>query len=73
MPVPMTAMVAGPGADGGAPSSAPSCAAPSMPSARPDTTQMPWAASVRANWRALALPWGVGLRLPTMAMARSGQ
>ena len=51
-------------------SSAPSWAAPSMPSASPETTVSPAAAQVRGEGaRVLARPARVGLRLPTMAIA----
>ena len=75
-PVPTTATVAtvvtvanAPSA--GMPSSAPSCAAPSTPSARPDTIVSPACASALEKCRALAAPCGVGLRLPTTARLRA--
>ncbi len=40
-----------------------------MPSAMPDTTTSPACARLPAKAWALAQPWGVGLRLPTMANA----
>ena len=46
------------------PSSAPSCAAPSMPMARPLTTVIPAAASVAPSSRASASPCGVAARVP---------
>jgi len=51
------------------PCSAPSCAAPSMPSASPDTMQTPARDRLAAKLAALALPWLVALRAPTIASA----
>ena len=50
-----------------APPSAPAWAAPSMPRARPETTQMPAAARSRPSSNATARPSGVARRVPTMA------
>ena len=63
-----------PGADDGdraapPPASAPSCAAPSMPSASPETTTQPAPLRCAAKARAFSSPCGVGLRLPTIAIA----
>ena len=49
--------------------SAPSCAAPSTPSARPETTTQPAWLRCAAKARAFSSPCGVGLRLPTIAIA----
>ena len=54
----------GPGA-----SSAPACAAQSMPSAMPLTTVIPAAASPRPNSAATSSPYGVARRAPTTATA----
>ena len=70
-PVPTTAIVATRRVPLGATSSAPSCAAPSMPIARPDTMVIPACPSARAKRRALAVPCAVGLRLPTIAIRRA--
>ena len=48
----------------------PRCAAASIPSASPDTTARPALESACANRFASSIPWGVALRLPTMATAR---
>ena len=67
-PVPTTAIVASwPSI---APSNAPAWAAPSTPKAIPETMVRPACANVCENWRALAAPCAVGLRLPTTAKLR---
>jgi hypothetical protein len=58
---------------GGAPSSAPSWAAPSMPSARPDTIGEPLAGEGLGELARVLQALGVGLRLPTIASARARQ
>ena len=64
------AMVLGP--VWGATPSAPSCAAPSIPSASPETMTSPSCANWAANRLASFNPCAVGLREPTIAMhARS--
>ncbi len=60
-PVPITATVEP------APRRPPAWAAASIPSASPDTMVTPAALSAAAKAAALALPWAVALRLPTMA------
>ena len=67
-PVPTTATVAKVWA--GASARAPSCAAASMPSAMPETTQQPASRSARPNWCACCSPCAVGVRLPTIATQR---
>ena len=57
---------AGPGG-----SSAPTCAAESMPSAMPETTGTPAAARLRPSARAISIPYGVPRRAPTIATAAS--
>jgi len=49
----------------------PAWAAPSMPTASPETTVAPTAATVPAMRDAVARPSSVGRRVPTIATARS--
>ena len=69
-PVPTTAMV------GEMPfvvtSNAPSCAAPSMPCAKPDTMHSPAWLKLCAKSCAVRTPCALALRLPTMAKAACG-
>ena len=65
--MPTTAIVP-PAAPAAWPSSAPSWAAPSMPSASPETTTSPARLRWLAKARAFSRPCAVGLRLPTMAI-----
>ena len=50
-------------------SSAPSCAAESMPRARPETTTTPRLAQRQASWRAKRQAAAEALRAPTIATA----
>src|SRR5262245_52927625 len=64
MPLPSTTVVVPP------PSSAPQCAAPSIPSAPPETTCTPLVARCFANACARCIPAALAARAPTIATTR---